>query len=104
MSFADNFFKALLEKDSSTLFNFLAEDYVHVTPERNTVISKGKWLENLSEMNTDISEIRVIFESHKIMAVHYTVNLLNGNKTGILSVSTLENGKLKRTEMGLTKA
>ena len=55
-------------------------------------------------MNTDISEIRVIFESHKIMAVHYTVNLLNGNKTGILSVSTLENGKLKRTEMGLTKA
>tara|TARA_E500000178_G_C16395091_1_gene476147 strand:- start:161 stop:475 length:315 start_codon:yes stop_codon:yes gene_type:complete len=102
MSLIDNFFEAFRKKDLDALSDLLTEDYVLVDPYRDTVTSKGEWLSNLSSLNTNVSEIRVIYDNPNFMAVHYSITLENGKQKGFLSVSILDKEKIKRTELGIT--
>jgi ketosteroid isomerase-like protein len=106
MALYDVWASALDNKDLQAALACLADDYVFVRHQSGTSMGKEAMAGMLQAMmaSEDVCfrQRRCVYENDAILVEHVFVDFADGSSEAVLSVSTLEGGKMKRTETGAT--
>ena len=90
--------------------NLLHEDYVFIRHQSGQTVSKTEWtplvtgmFDAMREEKLKFEENRCIYENEDILVMHSIGHFPDGTKEAIMTVHTLSNGRIVKTESGATR-
>jgi len=106
MSVYNVWVNALENKNLEAAMACVADDYSFVRHQTGTTMDKaaleGMLKAMMASEDVHFSERRCVYENDDILVEHVLVDFPDGTREAVLSVSTLEDGKMTRTETGAT--
>ena len=89
--------------------SLLHEDYVFIRHQFGQTVSKTEWtpivtgmFDSMKEEKLKFEENRCIYENDDILVMHSIGHFPDRTKEAIMAVHTLSNGKIVKTESGVT--
>lgn len=106
MALYDTLSKALDEKDAGMYTGLFHEDYEFVRHQTGTSMHREHMVEMMKMMMANekvvIRNSRCIYENDDVLVEHSVMDFPDGTTEAVLSVHSLKNGQIVRTETGAT--
>ena len=103
MSVLARFLQAVESKDEASLSEVIHDDYKFTPHVNDQVFSKGDMLSVCMSDSFTRNNGRIIYENDEIAVDHAYVSFANGSTPeAVLSVHTIQDGKITSTETGAT--
>ncbi len=110
MSVYENMISSFDNCNVQSYLNLLHKDYVFIRHQSGQKLSKEDWTPTvtimfnaMSEGELRFEENRCIYENDDILVMHGIGHFPDGTKEAIMSVHSLSNGKIIKTESGATR-
>lgn len=106
MSLYDTIAKAIDEKDAGMYTDLFHDDYEFVRHQTGTTMLREQMVEMMKMMMANekvvIRNARCVYENDDILVEHSVMDFPDGTTEAVMSVHTLRDGKIIRTETGAT--
>ena len=106
MSLYDTMAKATEQRDATKYTDLFHPDYEFVRHQSGTSMNREQMTEMMKMMMANekvvIRNSRCIYENEDILVEHSVMDFPDGTTEAVLSVHSLENGQILRTETGAT--
>ena len=106
MSLYDTMAKAMDEKDAGMYTDLFHDDYEFVRHQTGTTMLREQMVEMMKMMMANekvvIRNARCVYENDDILVEHSVMDFPDGTTEAVMSVHTLRDGKIIRTETGAT--
>ena len=106
MSLYDTIAKAIDEKDAGMYTDLFHDDYEFVRHQTGTSMQREQMVEMMKMMMANekvvIRNARCVYENDDILVEHSVMDFPDGTTEAVMSVHTLRDGKIIRTETGAT--
>ena len=106
MSLYDTIAKAIDEKDAGMYTDLFHDDYEFVRHQTGTTMLREQMVEMMKTMMANekvvIRNARCVYENDDILVEHSVMDFPDGTTEAVMSVHTLRDGKIIRTETGAT--
>jgi len=107
MTLYDKLQKSMADRDVNSYANLIHEDAVFVFHKTGNEFSKSDWMSMATGMMTNEKFVqdssRCVYENDDILVMHGIGYFPDGTKEAIMSVHSLSNGKIIKTESGATR-
>ena len=106
MSLYDTIAKAIDEKDAGMYTDLFHDDYEFVRHQTGTSMQREQMVEMMKMMMANekvvIRNARCVYENDDILVEHSVMDFPDGTTEAVMSVHTLRDGRIIRTETGAT--
>ena len=106
MSLYDTIAKAIDEKDAGIYTDLFHDDYECVRHQTGTSMQREQMVEMMKMMMANekvvIRNARCVYENEDILVEHSVMDFPDGTTEAVMSVHTLRDGRIIRTETGAT--
>tara|TARA_X000001036_G_scaffold369895_1_gene356147 strand:- start:765 stop:1097 length:333 start_codon:yes stop_codon:yes gene_type:complete len=106
MSLYDTIAKAIDEKDAGMYTDLFHDDYEFVRHQTGTTMLREQMVEMMKMMMANekvvIRNARCVYENDDILVEHSVMDFPDGTTEAVMSVHTLRDGRIIRTETGAT--
>ena len=106
MSLYDTIAKAIDEKDAGMYTDLFHDDYEFVRHQTGTTMLREQMVEMMKMMMANekvvIRNARCVYENEDILVEHSVMDFPDGTTEAVMSVHTLRDGRIIRTETGAT--
>jgi len=106
MSLYDTIAKAIDEKNASMYTDLFHDDYEFVRHQTGTSMDRTQMTEMMKMMMANekvvIRDPRCIYENEDILVEHSVMDFPDGTTEAVMSVHTIKDGQIIRTETGAT--
>ena len=106
MSLYDTIAKAIDEKDAGMYTDLFHDDYEFVRHQTGTTMLREQMVEMMKMMMANekvvIRNARCVYENDDILVEHSVKDFPDGTTEAVMSVHTLRDGRIIRTETGAT--
>ena len=106
MSLYDTIAKAIDEKDAGMYSDLFHDDYEFVRHQTGTTMLREQMVEMMKMMMANekvvIRNARCVYENDDILVEHSVMDFPDGTTEAVMSVHTLRDGRIIRTETGAT--
>ena len=106
MSLYDTIAKAIDEKDAGMYTDLFHDDYEFVRHQTGTSMQREQMVEMMKMMMANekvvIRNARCVYENEDILVEHSVMDFPDGTTEAVMSVHTLRDGRIIRTETGAT--
>ena len=98
--------RAIEEKDAKHYIEALHEDFQFVRHQSATTMDKTQISDMLTQMMANpevvINNPRCIYENEEILVEHSVMDFPDGSREAVMSVHSIQDGRIIRTETGAT--
>ena len=106
MALYDKMAKAMADKDIDAYTGLMSDDYQFVRHQSGETLNKSQMTDMVRAMMAtgqwSVSDQRCLYENDDIVVAHSVMSFPDGSREAVMSVSTVRDGKVTKTETGAT--